>query len=111
MTNSKTTMLLALLIAAGTIACKPVEPTAAIAATTAKLSGADLCRRDLKSFITFRDPDSVKINSVVQDDELKDFFKMSVSAKNGFGGYANPTPCSCTADVATGKVTYLFCAS
>lgn len=70
-------------------------------------SGEELCRRDLKTFVKFNDPDSVRINSVTSNTERPGRYMMSVSAKNAMGGYGDPVACTCGAPAD--KVTDLHC--
>lgn len=86
-----------------------VQPVAV--AKPIALTGEQICARDLKLHIKFNDPDSVKINGFKRHEAGKESFDMSVSAKNAMGGYGSPTECSCVADQAADKVTYLYCAS
>ena len=83
-------------------------------AAVAALSGEQICSRDLKQHVQFKDPDSVRVNSIQPNGvngTNEHLYMMSVSAKNSYGGYGDPMRCSCSADLTTGRVTYLFCGS
>ena len=109
------TLLTVLCCATLASACSKA-PTAAKAETVAQVVdplvvGEKLCRRDIAKHVQFRDPESVRINSIAAGNLMKagQHYTMSVSAKNGFGGYANPTECSCVADVPNDRLEYMFC--
>jgi hypothetical protein len=74
------------------------------------LTSADICRRDLLDHVTFKDPESVRIRSVAPEStHTAGHHRMSVSAKNSFGGYGTPLACDCVAKPAEDRVEYLFC--
>lgn len=90
-------------------ACSKPSTDTVTAPTPLPLTGAQLCTRDLTKFVQFKDPSSVLVNSVEPNDQRPGRYWMSVSAKNGFGGYNAPTMCSCGSDTTTGVVTDLHC--
>ena len=77
------------------------------AAAAAPADGGALCKRDITSFVAFKDPASVRVNSVVPNPQRPGRFEMSVSAKNSFGGYGDPITCACGAP--NGAVTDIHC--
>lgn len=96
-------ILIILISALVLAACKQTPPP------VAQLTGDQICVRDLKSHVVFKDPDSVRVNKVSAGDEKASFYNMSVSAKNSYGGYGDSITCSCTPKVATDEVIYLYC--
>ncbi len=56
-------------------------------------TGEQACTRDLKRFVTFNDPDSARVNSIVPNDRAGNY-DMSVSVKNAMGGYGAPVFCT-----------------
>ncbi len=99
----KTALIVVALLLAG---CSKT-PSAPATLSAAAPSGDQLCRAALKTFVTFKDPDSVKINSVTPNDQRPGRYLMSVSAKNSMGGYGDPIACTCGAPADT--VTDLHC--
>lgn len=73
------------------------------------LTGDQLCERDLQKFVTFRDPESVKINSIEPNPDRPGRYFLSVSAKNGVGGYNMPVNCTCGTDVSKALTTDMHC--
>lgn len=103
-------VVLAAVVTIGSMALfRPITKFTAELFVKPKLSGDQLCSRDLKQFVQFKDPDSVRINSVVPNEQRPGRYTMSVSAKNSYGGYGDPSTCSCGTDVPAGRVTDLYC--
>lgn len=105
-------LLLAIVAAVAGCSKSPTQAAAPVASTSvseAKLTGGELCRRDLKIFVRFNDPNSVRIHSVEANAQRPGRYMMSVSAKNAMGGYGEPTTCTCGTDAAKGVVTDLHC--
>jgi hypothetical protein len=96
-------------VVAGALLFRPVAKVTIQSAAEVKLTGDQLCSRDLKQFVQFKDPDSVRINSVKPNEQRPGRYWMSVSAKNSYGGYGDPTTCSCGTDASAGRVTDLYC--
>lgn len=79
------------------------------AKVAAAASGEQLCRRDLTVHVKFKDPDSVRINSIKASGHTVEHYDMSVSAKNSYGGYGDPMECSCIAEPDHDRLRYMFC--
>jgi len=100
------------------------------------LTGEELCKRDLKRHVTFKDLDSVRIESIaeaeqrttklkiVNDQVIEEpdpnplkpdpafpVYNMQINAKNSFGGYTGPKPCSCHADIQGQRILEVICAN
>lgn len=88
----------------------PAAAKGAAAPEPVKVSGGQICIRDLTQHVQFKDPASVRTNSVQPDEVNANLYRMSVSAKNSYGGYGDPMRCSCAVDPVAGLVTYLYCA-
>jgi hypothetical protein len=71
-------------------------------AAPARLTGEELCRRDLTKMVEFRDPASVRIESAVTESNGE--VSLVVNAKNGFGGYTGPQSVFCQPDMAGQRV-------
>lgn len=86
-----------------------IAQTGARANAVAPVDGAQMCQRDLTSFVSFKDPQSVRVNYIKPNPNREGRYEMSVSAKNSFGGYADATLCTC--GTKAGAVTDLHCDS
>jgi hypothetical protein len=115
MSNSKiTVVLLALLTAIGVAAAgtifKPLNVSQPpVAALDMQLIGAELCARNLKVFVTFSDPDSVKIHRIEPNQERPGRYFLSVSANTSVGRDNRTMRCHCETDLSKGKVTDMHC--
>lgn len=86
-----------------------LQQPAAAPPASAGLTGGEMCVRDLTRFVQFKDPASVRINSVEPNLQRPGRYFLSVSGKNSFGGYADPVTCTC--GTAVDRVTDLHCDS
>lgn len=84
------------------------KPSAAIT-TPIPLTGEQLCERDLKKFVIFKNPDNMQINSVEPNAMREGRYWISVSAKNNSGGYNIPINCSCSVNAKTATVSGIQC--
>lgn len=104
------TLLTAIGIATASSIFKPrnvsLHPVAALDMT---LIGAELCARNLKVFVTFPDPDSVKIHSIEPNQDRPGRYFLSVSANTSAGGDNSTMRCNCETDLSKGKVTDMYC--
>lgn len=85
----------------------PTGVSAPATVAVAEVPGDLLCRAELKTFVKFNDPESVRINSVAPNPDRPGRFLMSVSAKNAMGGYGNLVNCTC--GTAKQAVTDMHC--
>jgi hypothetical protein len=81
------------------VGCSEHHPAAVSAPAQVAASGESLCRANLTKLVAFKDPASVRINSVTPNPDRAGRFFMSVSAKNSFGGYGDAITCTCGTDV------------
>ncbi len=105
----KTLVYLSFILALASACSKKVDAPSAAPAPVAvvSVSGDQLCTGSLKKFVTFKDPDSVRVNSVEPNDKVPGRFYLSVSAKNSYGGYGDAVTCTC--GTANGAVTDMHC--
>lgn len=98
-------------VGAAALALYPRAPAVAAASASTSLTGEQLCRKDLVAMVQFRDPASVRINSVQPNPDRAGRYFLSVSAKNAYGGYGAPFTCSCGTDVSAGVTLDMHCDS
>lgn len=77
---------------------------AAVAPVVIIATPRELCVSGLKSFVDFKDPDSVKVGAVDPASLHKDTWLMLVNAKNGYGGYIGDSVFACKLDETHRKV-------
>lgn len=84
----------------------------------AALRGADLCRKNMTSFVTFKDPDSVKLKDFVKVGSVvhqmhgqpvpANQWRGEVDAKNSYGAYTGYDAIYCYTDIADQIVYTVF---
>lgn len=82
------------------------------------LPGAVLCRQNIPKFLTFKDPDSVKLKDFVKfgSDTRKvhgvtvavNLWSASVNAKNSYGGYTGEKAIFCVTDIGDQMVFEIY---
>jgi len=109
MKNVFTLAILATLVAACSKAPQDAGAARVQTVSTVATSGEQLCQRDIAKHVQFKDPDSIRINSIKASGHTVEHYDMLVSAKNSYGGYGAPMQCQCIAEPAHDRLRYMFC--